>query len=106
MIIEERLALGHQLVRVIHREPPGSFVERMKEEGYGITSVGANGAFGNVDITLIVSPRKRLGHLLKILNHMTPPPFYTIEDVRSVGAGVVAAPKRGSFATRGTLKKK
>jgi len=37
---------------------------------------------------------------------MTPQPFYTVEDVRSVGAGVVTAPPSGSFAMDGTLKKK
>jgi len=106
MMIEERLALGHQLVRVIHQELPSNFMDSLKEKGYGVTSLGAQGAFGLVNISLIVSPRKRLGQLLQMLNAMTPQPFYTVEDVRSVGSGSVALPTRGSFAMDGTLKKK
>lgn len=106
IIIEERLALGHQLVRVIHQKMPDDFIEWLKEAGYGVTSLGAHGAFGQVDISLIVSPRKRLGQLLKMLNQMTPKPFYTVEDVRSVGSGTVVMPPPGSFAMDGTMKKK
>lgn len=106
MIIEERLALGHQLVRVIHQKMPTDFIESLKEKGYGVTSLGAHGAFGQVDISLIVSPRKRLGQLLKMLNNMTPQPFYTVEDVRTVGAGAGAALPTASFAASGALKKK
>jgi len=106
MMIEERLALGHQLVRVIHQQIPPGFIDSLKEKGYGVTSLGAHGAFGLVNISLIVSPRKRLGQLLKILNDVSPQPFYTVEDVRSVGSGAVATPPSGSFAMDGTLKKK
>ena len=104
MMIEERLALGHQLVRVIHQETPTGFIDSLKEKGYGVTSLGAQGAFGLVNISLIVSPRKRLGNLLKMLNTMTPQPFYTVEDVRSVCTGAVIPP-RGRFAVTGSLKK-
>lgn len=106
MRIEERLALGHQLVRVIHQKMPADFMESLKNLGYGVTSLGAHGAFGQVDISLIVSPRKRLGQLLKMLNAMTPQPFYTVEDVRSVGSGVIAGSASRSSAMDGTLKKK
>ncbi|MGZ0656431.1 DUF2179 domain-containing protein [Coraliomargarita sp. W4R53] len=106
MIIEERLALGHQLVRVIHQKMPTDFIESLKERGYGVTCLGAHGAFGQVDISLIVSPRKRLGELLKMLNQMTPPPFYTVEDVRTVGAGAGPTLPANSFALAGALKKK
>ncbi|HBR95656.1 MAG TPA: hypothetical protein DEA90_15970 [Opitutae bacterium] len=106
MLIEERLALGHQLVRVIHQKMPVDFVKSLNEKGYGITSLGAHGAFGQVDVSLIVSPRKRLGQLLKMLNAMAPQPFYTVEDVRSVGASVFAAPHQGGFVADGGVKKK
>lgn len=85
MVIEERLALGHQLVRVIHQKAPPGFIDSLKEKGFGVTSLGARGAFGLVNVSLIVSLRNRLGQLLQMLNAMSPRPFYTIEDVRSVG---------------------
>ncbi len=106
IMLEERLALGHQLVRVIHPEAPSGLIDFLKEKGYGVTSMGGHGAFGLVNISLIVSPRKRLGELLQMLNGMSPRPFYTVEDVRSVRSGAVAVPPGNYFAPDGNLKKK
>ena len=46
MVIEERLALGRVLVRVITPEPLPELVEYMKEKEFRFTSVGAEGRYG------------------------------------------------------------
>jgi len=107
MIIEEKLALGHQLVRVIAHGETKDLIDVVREKGYGHTTMKAAGNRGSVDVFLIVSERKRLKSLLEGLNALTPKPFYTIEDVRSVGASVFhASTSPGRMAIEGTLKKK
>jgi uncharacterized protein YebE (UPF0316 family) len=85
MLIEEKLALGYQLVRVISAGNTEELHAKISAERYGVTRVKATGARGAVDLLLVVFERKRLKHLLKLLSTLKPSPFYTIEDVRSVG---------------------
>ncbi len=108
MVIEEKLALGYQLVRVIAPGDTDALIELLREKGYGFTSMKAAGSRDAVDVFLIISERKRLTSLVEALNALKPRPFYTIEDVRSVGTSVFHAGSRppGRMAMEGTLKKK
>ncbi len=107
MVIEERLALGHKLVRIIAQGNTDDIAVHLKDEGYGVTSVGGSGSRGIVGILLVVSARKNLGRLLSLLNSMTPKPFYTVEDVRSVGSSIVPRNSTaGNLSMKGSLKRK
>lgn len=107
MIIEERLALGYQLVRVIAQGNADAIADRLREEGYGLTTVGASGSQGTVGILLVVSERKKLGPLVGLLSSLNPKPFYTVEDVRSVGNPIVARnPIPGVLSREGNMKRK
>jgi len=107
MVIEERLALGFQLVRVIFAGDSNELRDSLKQEGYGVTTIDARGARGAVEILLIVSARRRLFKLLDLLAKLDPKPFFTVEDVRSVGSTMLRRSSMpGDFAYEGTVKKK
>ncbi len=107
MIIEEKLALGYQLVRVITSGDASSIIQNVSKKRYGITTMKALGSRGGVEVLLIVSERKRLKALLDLLRSLDPKPFYTIEDVRSVGTSTWAVhPVPGELAMEGSMKKK
>ena len=107
MIIEEKLALGYQLVRVITNGNTNSIIQNVSKERFGITTMKAVGSRGGVEVLLIVSERKRLRSLLELLRSLDPKPFYTIEDIRSVGTSAWAVhPVPGELAMEGSLKKK
>src|SRR5690606_19379332 len=107
MVIEERLALGFQLVRVIFPGDTADLRVSLKQEGYGVTTIDARGARGAVEILLIVSARRRLFKLLDLLAKLDPKPFFTVEDVRSVGSTMLRRSSMpGDFAYEGTVKKK
>src|SRR5690606_15830411 len=72
MVIEERLALGYQLVRVISHGDSQDLLETLTGERYGVTTLLARGARGPVDVLLVVSERKRLSHLLALLGKRDP----------------------------------
>ncbi|MDQ8184601.1 DUF2179 domain-containing protein [Pelagicoccus sp. SDUM812002] len=107
MIIEERLALGYQLVRIIAQGNATSIAQQLNSEGYGVTVVDANGSRGSVGIVIAISKRKKLGHLISLLSKREPKPFYTVEDVRSVGNPLVThTPLPGHLTAEGSVKRK
>lgn len=96
MYIEERLAMGTILVRVVTSKEASELIEYLKSEYYGVTSVDAQGARGGVNLIYTIVKRSDLDHVIEIINRFNPRAFYTIEDVRFVREGVfpVSEPSR------------
>lgn len=84
MLIEERIAIGNQIIRVITRHDATELVERLKESGYGVTSVDAVGENGPVKLIFTVARRRKLEAIIAVIKRFNPNAFYTIEDVRFV----------------------
>ena len=83
MIIEERLAVGWSLVRVITGKTVDDFMAQLSSAGFGATQLDAQGARGNpVQVIVILMTRKRLKEFIPLLEAFDPNAFYTIEDVR------------------------
>lgn len=108
MVIEERLALGYQLVRIIAQGNADLIARKLIDEGFGVTTIEARGSRGSVGIVLAISERKKLGRLVSLLGNIDPQPFYTLEDVRSVGRPAVARPSPlpGELSLEGSAKRK
>ncbi|UCF30480.1 MAG: hypothetical protein JSV26_10575 [bacterium] len=83
--LESRIAIGHQVVRIITRKDARELVGHLKSQGYTVTVIGATGKKGPVNMFFIVSPRRRLETLLGEINSVIPSAFYTVEDLRRVG---------------------
>ncbi len=88
MLVEERLAVGNLLVRVITSKQGSALVKLLASKGFGATSFSAEGSMGNVNIVYSVVNRKNMGEIQQILNDYDPKLFYTLEDVRKVNAGI------------------
>lgn len=84
MVIEERLALGRVLVRIITPEALPELVDYMKEKEYRFTSVGAEGRFGKVILMFTVIKRERLKEFIGKLRESNEKAFYTIESVKRI----------------------
>ncbi|MBN1957710.1 MAG: DUF2179 domain-containing protein [Desulfuromonadales bacterium] len=82
--IEERLALGNLLIRVITRQEADDLVHVLWDAGYGVTSVDAQGETGPVKLIFTIAKRKNLAKILSIIKKYNPNAFYTIEDMRYV----------------------
>jgi uncharacterized protein YebE (UPF0316 family) len=97
MIIEEKLAMGFQMIRVFtHQDGPG-LVQSLNGNGFGATTVEAHGAKEKVHIIYTIVQRTELGHVLGIIDEFNPKAFYTIEDVRTVNEGIFPHRKRNSI---------
>jgi len=88
MYIEEKLAMGTILIRIVTSKDASELIEYLKSEGYGITSVIAQGARGQVHLIYTIIKRSDLDHVIEIINRFNPRAFYTIEDVRFVKEGI------------------
>jgi uncharacterized protein YebE (UPF0316 family) len=103
MYIEDHLALGTVIVRVIIPECGDLLVERLHTAGYGVTSVDGAGANGPVKVIYTLVKRKHLNDALRIIHEIRPKAFVSIEDVRTTLEGVFPAtpcPPDGTFAGR------
>ncbi len=82
MIIEEKLAIGHELIRIITHKEANELIEAFKVNGFGVTTVDAKGARGNVNIVYTIASRKKTNKVIELIKKFNPKAFYTIEDVR------------------------
>ena len=82
--IEEKLAIGTELIRIITKKDASELIEFLRDEGYGVTSIKAQGIEGKVDVIYIIVKRNNLEKIKGILMKYNPNALYTIEDIRFV----------------------
>jgi uncharacterized protein YebE (UPF0316 family) len=100
MKLEEKLALGHELIRVITRADASQLIVELTEKGYHITYVDGEGRDGKVGILFIVERRKVIKDVIEIIKEKNPKAFYTVEDVRSVSGPAYLPPTKRQQRTR------
>ncbi|QCR25020.1 DUF2179 domain-containing protein [Pontibacter sp. SGAir0037] len=94
--IEQKLALGQVVVRIITAEPADTLIEMLISRGYRLTSVDAQGTRGKVDLLFMIVRRKRLQEVIDIIRNYNPNAFYSVEDVRSVSDAEVPQDEKSS----------
>ncbi len=100
VLLEEKLAIGNLIIRIITQKEADKLVHFLWSSGYGVTSVDGWGETGPVKVIFTVCKRRYAGKIIKIIKHFNPKAFYTIEDVRYVQETFVPPLHRGRFAIR------
>ena len=88
MFIEERLAIGTQIIRIITNENISVLVEALKNNHQGVTIVDGQGAMGPVKLIFTIVKRANKKQVLELVHQHASNAFYTIEDVKSLEHGV------------------
>lgn len=88
MLLEEKIAMGVMLVRVIIQKPADVLIDKLHSMGYGMTSVDAHGYKDTVNIVYTLIHRKELKKVIGIIKKHNPRAFYSVEDVRYVNESV------------------
>jgi len=88
LLIEERIALGLQIIRIISSLDCGKMITELQAANHGITVIDAQGSKGPVKIILTVAKRKNIEQIIEIIQRYNPDSFYSIEDIRDVKRGV------------------
>lgn len=83
LYIEEKIALGIQVIRIITNQASEELIQELKNKNYGLTILDAEGARGPVKMIFTVVSRKSVKDVIAIINQHTPQSFYSVEDVRS-----------------------
>jgi uncharacterized protein YebE (UPF0316 family) len=97
MIIEEKLAVGLEVIRIFTKTNAAELFDHLKKEGYGVTSVDAQGSTGKVNIIFTIVDRCQHDKIIKIIKRYNPKAFYSVEDVQKVSeGGVYPISKRSS----------
>jgi uncharacterized protein YebE (UPF0316 family) len=86
--IEERLALGTLILRIITRDDAGELVKDLRGRNFGVTCIDAEGSAGKVKIIFAVIRRGDLKRVLGSVQKHNPMAFYTVEDVRAISKGI------------------
>jgi len=107
-VIEERLAVGHVIARIITRENADELIEFLKNEKCGVTVIDAKGKKGDVKILFTVIKRKKLESIYEAIEKFTPDSFVSVEDVKSVSDEAfrdIPIKKKKSLGTFRALRK-
>lgn len=103
MAIENRLAIGLQIVRIITKFFVPELIEKLRAGGYGLTTLQGEGAEGQVTVIFTIVKRKDLPEFIEIIQSVNPKVFYTIEDIRLAKEGIY--PLTRSRGVRGVLNR-
>jgi uncharacterized protein YebE (UPF0316 family) len=85
MIIEERIAYGKVIVRIITRKEITELLVFLNTQRFRFTRVNAEGPDGHENLVFTVLERDRLDDLLHKLKEILPTAFYTVERVNRAG---------------------
>jgi len=106
MLIEEKLAIGTLVIRVILPKKKTPLIDRLREAGYGVTFVDGQGGSGPVILVYTVVMRKELHQIIQIIEETAPKAFFTVEELRSVQQGIFPVrPQRLQAGLFGRTKK-
>lgn len=97
MIIEERIAYGKVIVRIITRKDIIPLLLFLNAQNFRHTKVDAEGPDGHETLIFTVLDRERLDELLDKLKEILPTAFYTIEKVKAAAEGGALPEEKGGF---------
>jgi uncharacterized protein YebE (UPF0316 family) len=91
MKLEEHLAMGNILVRVIASKNGDALVKNLNANGFGATMVEGEGSTGKVQLIYSIISRENLKAVIAVIEEFNPKAFFSIEDVRKVSSGIFPA---------------
>jgi len=90
MMIEERIAYGKVIVRIITRKEVYHLIAFLSAKNFRYTQVNAEGPDGHENLVFTVLEREYLDELLLKLKEILPSAFYTVERVnRAAESGTI-----------------
>lgn len=90
MMIEERIAYGKVIVRIITRKDVNELIGYITQNQFRYTQVASEGLDGPENLVFTVLPREHLESLLSKMKEILPTAFYTVEKVnRAADTGAV-----------------
>lgn len=83
-VVEERLALGQSLVRIVAPTRTDQVAPMLRKRGYGATVVNGDGLSGEVRVTFCIVPRKEVWSVTRLIHRANPEAYVTIDQTSTV----------------------
>jgi uncharacterized protein YebE (UPF0316 family) len=93
-IIENKLAIGRQLLRIITNGFPEALLNQFRQLNHGFTVIDGQGAVGPVKVIELVVERQHLPTVLPLIQEYLPNAFTTTSDVVQTNSGVFTERKK------------
>lgn len=94
IFIEEKIALGMQIIRVITSGNYSALTEEFKKINQGYTIVDGQGSQGPVKLIFLQVRRKNKAEVTGLIHTHLPDAFYSIEDIRNSQMGVFSKTRK------------
>lgn len=94
ILVEQKLAMGSVVVRIITRKDAADLIGALRGAGYGVTSIDAQGATGPVQVVFTVIPRKELDAVIALAKGFDLRVFYSVDDLHSAAEGAIRPARR------------
>lgn len=88
--IEDRIAIGYRILRVINTDRRLNLSTLLRERGYRVTKVDGHGRDGPVEMAFLVVPRRKVREVQGTLRKSAPDAFVTVERVDRPSGGAWA----------------
>jgi uncharacterized protein YebE (UPF0316 family) len=83
-VVEEWLALGQALVRIVAPVRTEPVAPLLRAKGYGATVVNGDGLDGDVRVTFCVVPRKEVYTVTQLIHEANPAAYVTVDQTSTV----------------------
>lgn len=78
--VERWLAIGNAMVRIVTPGGTRELAKLLREAGYYVTTVNAQGRDGEVEVNLSVVPRRKAPQLMRMIHQAHPNAFITYDE--------------------------
>lgn len=89
--LEKWMAIGDAMIRIVWPVGTADIDIMLREEGFFVTSVRAEGRDGEVKISLSVLPRKRINHVVALIQKCNSQAFVTFDETTPIPLAVAPA---------------
>ena len=102
--IENRIALGVVIIRMIISGNGEELISGLKKGGFSVTYVEGTGSKGPVKVLYTVTQRKLQNSAVRIIREFNPNTLYTIEDLKSAHQDFFGVESSRKFQRVGKFK--
>ncbi len=88
IILEQKLALGLVLVRIITQKEANKLLLNLRKVGFRVTDLNARSNFSKVKVLFATVKRKDLNKLIDLVRQYNPQAFFTIEEVKEASLAI------------------
>lgn len=94
IFLEEKMALGSIIVQVISEHEITELVEKLRDDGFGVTVVEGCGREGIRYLLNVTLQRKKLSKLYSVIDNHDKNAFVTVTDARAIRGGYFSSIKK------------